>query len=177
MNFGIVFGCGATGLAAFARDAYGVLMTHTEAASAITRFLNTYEDVSEWMDRAALAAQSSNSVRTAGGRIYPASYEPGGKISRQLALNLPIQGAAAEVALEAIIRIEKALRSFPEARLVAQVHDEFLLEVEDDEVCIANAASILATAMGDGFAALFPHAPQTGLVDIGVGKTWADLKQ
>jgi DNA polymerase I-like protein with 3'-5' exonuclease and polymerase domains len=95
----------------------------------------------------------------------------------QLALNLPIQGAAAEVALAAIIRLEKALRNFPQARLVAQVHDEFLLEVEEDESCTAHAASTLTEAMRAGFATLFPHAPQAGLVDIGIGKTWANLKR
>jgi DNA polymerase I-like protein with 3'-5' exonuclease and polymerase domains len=176
VNFGIIFGCGAGGLAAFARDAYGVSMTQTEAANAITRFLNTYEDVASWMERAADEAKLRNCVRTAGGRIYPASYEPGGKISRQLALNLPVQGAAAEVALEAIIRIEKALRAIPGARLIAQVHDEFLLEVVDDPMCIAEASAALTTCMREGFAALFPQAPQTGLVDVGVGRNWAELK-
>jgi DNA polymerase I-like protein with 3'-5' exonuclease and polymerase domains len=39
----IFIACGASGLAAFARDAYGVSMTQTEAANAITQFLNTYE--------------------------------------------------------------------------------------------------------------------------------------
>jgi DNA polymerase I-like protein with 3'-5' exonuclease and polymerase domains len=115
-------------------------------------------------------------IRTAGGRIYPASYEPGGKISRQLALNLPIQGAAAEVALEAIIRIEKALRKIPQARLIAQVHDEFLLEVLDDPMCVAEASAALTASMRGGFAALFTHAPQTGLVDVGVGRNWGELK-
>ena len=176
VNFGIVFGCGASGLAAFARDAYGVLMTQTEAANAITQFLNTYEDVANWMERAANEAQLRNCIRTAGGRIYPASYEPGGKISRQLALNLPVQGAAAEVALEAIIRIEKALSVIPQARLIAQVHDEFLLEVVDDPMSIAEASLALTTSMREGFAALFPQAPQAGLVDVGVGHNWGELK-
>ena len=176
VNFGIVFGCGPGGLAAFARDAYGVSMTQTEAVNAITQFLNTYEDVANWMERAANEAQLRNCIRTAGGRIYPASYEPGGKISRQLALNLPIQGAAAEVALEAIIRIEKALCGIPQARLIAQVHDEFLLEVADDPMSIAEAAAALTTSMREGFGALFPQAPQTGLVDVGVGRNWGELK-
>ncbi len=176
VNFGIVFGCGASGLAAFARDAYGVSMTRTEAENAITHFLNTYEGVADWMERAATGAASRKFIRTAGGRIYPASYEPGGKISRQLALNLPVQGAAAEVALEAIIRIEKALRRIPEARLIAQVHDEFLLEVVDDPSCIEEASAALAECMREAFAALFPTAPSTGLVDVGVGNNWAELK-
>ena len=114
VNFGIVYGCGASGLAEFARDEYGVSMTEREAEHAIRHFLNTYEGVANWMDRAAQEAQLRHCIRTAGGRIYPASYEPGGRISRQLALNLPVQGAAAEVALEAIIRIEKALRKLPQ---------------------------------------------------------------
>jgi DNA polymerase I-like protein with 3'-5' exonuclease and polymerase domains len=80
------------------------------------------------------------------------------------------------VALEAIIRIEKALRTIPQARLIAQVHDEFLLEVPDDPMCVAEASAALTACMRDGFAALFPHAPQTGLVGVGVGRNWAELK-
>ncbi|MGC2394865.1 MAG: DNA polymerase, partial [Rhodomicrobium sp.] len=71
VNFGIVFGCGASGLAAFARDAYGVSMTQTEAANAITQFLNTYEDVADWMDRAANEAKLRHYIRTAGAVSIP----------------------------------------------------------------------------------------------------------
>ena len=72
-------------------------------------------------------------------------------------MNLPVQGAAAEVALEAIIRIEKALRKIPQASLIAQVHDEFLLEVAGDPSCIERASAALTVSMREGFAALFPH--------------------
>ena len=169
VNFGIVFGCGPDGLAAFARDSYGVSLSQAAATNAITQFLNTYEDVADWMERAASEARLRNCIRTAGGRIYPASYEPVDG-SAQLALNFPIQGAAAEVALEAIIRIEKALRTIPHAHLIAQVHDEFLLEVANEPTIIRDASGLLENSMREGFAALFPHAPQTGLVDVGVGR-------
>ncbi|MGC1862679.1 MAG: hypothetical protein WA733_16595, partial [Methylocystis sp.] len=62
------------------------------------------------------------------------------------------------------------------ARLIAQVHDEFLLEAIDDPRCIADASAALTTCMREGFTALFPQAPQTGLVDLGVGRNWAELK-
>ena len=75
-------------------------------------------------------------------------------------------------ALEAIIRIEKVLRKIPRARLIAQVHDEFLLEAAGDQICIEDASAALTASMREGFAALFPHAPQTGLVDVGVGRNW-----
>ncbi|MGJ0510661.1 MAG: DNA polymerase [Methylocystis sp.] len=176
VNFGIIYGCGATGLAEFARDAYGVSMTQAEAAHAMAQFLNTYEGAADWMENAASDANRYKCIRTAGGRIYPAAYEPLGEISRQQALNFPIQGAAAEVALEAIIRIEKALRDIPQARLIAQVHDEFLLEADDEPTCVAAASAALEAGMREGFGALFPHALQTGLVDVGVGRNWAELK-
>ena len=176
VNFGIIYGCGSNGLAEFARDAYGVSMTQTEAANAMAQFLNTYEDVADWMERAAYDAEHYKCIRTTGGRIYPAYFASYGEISRQQALNFPIQGAAAEVALEAIIRIEKSLREVPQANLIAQVHDEFLLEVDDEPKCIAAASEALEASMREGFAALFPHAPQTGLVDVAVGRNWAELK-
>jgi DNA polymerase-1 len=177
VNFGIIYGCGANGLAEFARDAYGVSMIQAEATNAIVQFLNTYEGVADWMERAAYDAKHYKYIRTAGGRVYPAAYEAYGDISRQLALNFPIQGAAAEVALEAIIRIERALRHVPEACLIAQVHDEFLLEVDNEPECVAAASAALEASMREGFAALFPDASQTGLVDVGVGRTWAELKR
>jgi DNA polymerase I-like protein with 3'-5' exonuclease and polymerase domains len=64
----------------------------------------------------------------------------------------------------------------PQARLIAQVHDEFLLEAADDQICIEDASAALTACMCEGFAALLPHAPQTGLVDVGVGRNWAELK-
>jgi hypothetical protein len=51
------------------------------------------------------------------------------------------------VALEAIIRIKKALRAIPRVRLIAQVHDEILLEVVNDPTCIAEASAALTTCM------------------------------
>jgi len=43
-------------------------------------------------------------------------------------------------------------------------------------LCVAEASAALTASMREGFAALFPHAPQTGLVDVGVGRNWAQLK-
>jgi DNA polymerase family A len=73
-------------------------------------------------------------VATVGGRVYRFAWEPNREYARNLALNLPFQGTAAEIAIEAMIRIAARLRAdlAGRARLVLQVHDEFVIEVEDD---------------------------------------------
>ena len=61
-----------------------------------------------------------------------------------------------------------------DAALVAQVHDEIILEVfEPDSEVVAR---ILETEMVAAFAETFPDAPTSGLVEVRTGKTWADLK-
>ena len=92
--------------------------------------------------------------------------KPNGEYSRNLALNLPIQGTAAEIAVEALIRIDAGLRAaLPgKAQLVLQVHDEFVVEAEDDEAVVSATKRIVEEAMIAAFEALLPGAPVKGLV-------------
>ncbi len=89
------------------------------------------------------------------------------------------QGTAAEIAVEAMIRIDVRLRrELPgRAHLVLQVHDEFVVEVDDEEWSVAKAKCVLADEMVAAFSALLPGAPTTGLVDAHVGPNWAAAKQ
>ena len=61
-----------------------------------------------------------------------------------------------------------------DATLVAQVHDEIILEASrrDSDV----VAQILKTEMVAAFTETFPDAPTNGLVEVRTGNTWADLK-
>ena len=121
---------------------------------------------------------SLKSVSTLGGRVYHFAWEPGGEYSRNLALNLPIQGTAAEIAIEALIRIDARLRAeLPgKAQLVLQVHDEFVIEVEDDETVVMAAKRIVEHEMIAAFEALLPGAPTKGLVTAHSGPTSAAAK-
>jgi DNA polymerase-1 len=117
-------------------------------------------------------------VSTRGSRVYRFSWEANGDYSRNLALNLPIQGTAAEIAIEAMIRIDAGLRAaLPgKAQIVLQVHDEFVVEAEDDQAMVSATKRIIEEAMVAAFEALLPGAPVKGLVTAHSGSTWAAAK-
>ena len=86
---------------------------------------------------------------------------------------------AAEIAVEALIRIDAGLRAaLPgKAQLVLQVHDEFVIETESDEAVVLATKSIVEEAMIAAFEALLPGAPTKGLVTAHAGPTWAAAKR
>jgi DNA polymerase-1 len=178
VNFGVIFGSGPSGLREFARDAYNLKITMKEARAVIDRFLATYPGVARWQRAQEARTRQTRTVSTRGGRVYRFAWEPRGEYSRNLALNLPIQGTAAEIAIEALIRIDARLReSMPgKAQLVLQVHDEFVVEVEGDEAVVL-AKRIVEKEMIAAFEALLPGAPTKGLVTAHSGPTWAAAKR
>jgi DNA polymerase-1 len=117
-------------------------------------------------------------VSTRGGRVHRFAWEENGEYSRNLALNLPIQGTAAEIAIEALIRIDARLRAeLPgKAQLVLQVHDEFIVEIEGTETAVLEVKRIVEQEMVAAFEALLPGAPTKGLVTAHSGSTWAAAK-
>ena len=58
--------------------------------------------------------------------------------------------------------------------LVAWLHDEFIVEVREDQA--ERAAEILKRSMIDGFAETFPGAPLNGLVEPHIGLNWGEAK-
>jgi DNA polymerase I-like protein with 3'-5' exonuclease and polymerase domains len=178
VNFGVIYGSGPSGLREFARDAYNIQFTLQEARSVIDRFLATYPDVARWQREQEARTRQMGTVSTRGGRVHHFAWEPDGEYSRNLALNLPIQGTAAEIAVEAFIRIDERLRAtLPgKAQLVLQVHDEFVVEVEGDEAAVSATKSMVEQAMTAAFETLLPGAPTKGLVTARSGPTWAAAK-
>jgi len=175
----VIFGSGPSGLREFARDAYNLKITTEEARAVIDRFLATYPGVARWQREQEARTRETRTVSTKGGRVYRFAWEPGGEYSRNLALNLPIQGTAAEIAVEALIRIDARLRAaLPgKAQLVLQVHDEFVVETEDDEAAVLATKGIVEQEMIAAFEALLPGAPTTGLVTAHSGPNWAAAKR
>jgi DNA polymerase-1 len=174
----VIYGSGASGLREFARDAYNLQITVQEARTVIHRFLATYRGVAHWQREQKAKTRRTRTILTLGGRVYRFVWEPDGRYSRNLALNLPIQGTAAEIAVEALVRIDERLRAElnDKAQLLLQVHDEFVVEVEADHALLRSTKRILEQEMIAAFLALLPGAPTKGLVDAHSGSTWAAAK-
>jgi DNA polymerase-1 len=176
VNFGIIYGCGASGLVAFARDSYNIMMSEREARTVIATWRRTYPDVARWQERQTANSKSSGVVQTPAGRIYRFAWELNGRFHPNLALNLPVQGGAAEVAQVAIAKTDALLTKHlgERARLVGQIHDEFL--VIADEPVAERAKMLLVEAMTDAFTELFPDAPVRDLVDAKIAASWSQAK-
>jgi len=178
VNFGVIYGSGPGGLQEFARDAYGIQMDLKEAKGVINRFLDTYPGVARWQRAQADRSERTKCVATIGGRVYHFGWEANGYYARNLALNLPVQGTAAEIAIEALIRIDARLQAElgNRARLVLQIHDKFVVEVDQDHQAVELVKQILEEEMTTAFSILLPAAPTTGLVDAHAGLNWAAAK-
>lgn len=174
VNFGILFGQGAKGLAAYAKRSYGVNMLENVAQQAIKAFFAAYPGIKQWQMKTVRQAKISGRVETPTGRVRDFSKEKNGYRYTE-ALNTPIQGGAAEVALRSLIRIEKAL-DWTTARIVNTVHDEMILEVREENA--EAVARLVESSMIYGFLDVFPgHLAVTkGLVEATIANSWGEAK-
>jgi DNA polymerase-1 len=172
INFGLLFGQGHKGLARYAKSKYDVDMTPFEAKSAKRSFFRTYSGFARWQKKTAKLAKIEMQVSTPGGRVR--DFTQSKKEYRYTeALNTPIQGAAAEVLLAALAKLEDYLAGL-DAKLVNIIHDELVLEAAEDDV--ANVLIAVENAMVEGMLAIFPEASTKKLVEINTGANWAEAK-
>ena len=133
INFGIVYGISAFGLA----NQLGI--ARAEADDYIRRYFERFPGIRIYMDRTKAFARAHGYVETLFGRRVHvrdiASKIPGlrGGAERQ-AINAPIQGAAADIIRRAMIRVPPALaKEKLNARMLLQVHDELVFEAPEKE--------------------------------------------
>jgi DNA polymerase I len=138
INFGIIYGISAFGLAAQLGCSQG------EAKAYITAYFAQYPGIQAYMQRTIEEAKSNGFVRTLSGRpCFVPSIRDKNPAMRQMAeraaINAPIQGTAADIMKKAMIDVERALTTHQlPARLVLQVHDEVVLE------CLAEPDKLVA---------------------------------
>ena len=172
INFGIVYGISAFGLARQLGIEQG------EASSYIKAYFERYPGILEYMDRTKQFCREHGYVKTLFGRRC---HVPGINdknpakrgFSERAAINAPIQGAAADILKRAMIRVPSALEQHAltdKARMLLTVHDELLFEVEND--AIAQTTEVVTEVMSS--AALPSVSLDVPLVvDSGIGETWS----
>jgi len=167
VNFGIPYGISAFGLA------QRLGSTRTEAMDLINSYFNRFPGVREYIDRTLVEARKRGYVETVSGRrrvirdITSANATTRTAAERN-AVNMPIQGTAADMIKLAMIRVDKCLTASQiPARMLLQVHDELLFEV--DEAAVDALTELVSREM---IAALTLQVPIE--VDTGTGKNWLD---
>jgi DNA polymerase-1 len=165
VNFGLIYGMSAFGLAAQLNIERGA------AAQFIEKYFIRYPGVAEYMRRTRELAHAQGYVETVfGRRLWLPDINAGGGPRRQAAeraaINAPMQGTAADLIKLAMIEVQSWLdRETAGATLVLQVHDELVLEAPTDQV--DRIKSELAVRMA-GVAKL--DVPL--VVDVGSGPNW-----
>ena len=169
VNFGIVYGISAFSLA------QDIHVSVAEARAYMNSYLAKYSGVREYMKNVVEQAKEDGYVSSLYGRrrALPELSSRDHNLrafGERVALNMPIQGTAADVMKIAMIRVSDALkRSGLKARLLLQVHDELIVECPEEEA--EQTAKILSEEMS-GAAELSVPLP----VEAKWGKSWYDAK-
>ena len=167
INFGIIYGMSAFGLAA------RLGIPPAEARGIIEAYFARYPGIRDAMERLKEEARTHGHVRTSFGRKLwvpdIAAKDPVRRAgAERAAINAPFQGGAAEVIKRAMVRLPLALREAGlGARMLLQVHDELVFEVPEGEV---EPTAALVRRVMEGVARLkVPLA-----VEVGTGRSWAE---
>ena len=168
INFGVIYGISGFGLARNLR------IPRSEAQGFIDRYFERFPGIKAYMDDTVAFAKEHGFVQTLFGRKINtpeiAAKGPKAGFARRAAINAPIQGAAADVIRRAMVRMPAAIKGL-DAKMLLQVHDELLFEVDEGAVddTIARVKEVMESAAEP---AVKLDVPLT--VDAGTGKNWAE---
>ena len=169
VNFGIVYGIGAFSLS---KD---IGVSIKEADSYIKGYLHHYSGIDDYMKKTVEKSTECGFAETMfRRRRYLPELAASNKITKsfgeRVARNMPIQGTAADIIKLAMIRVfDRLSAEFPSAKLIMQVHDELIIECEEDD---AEAVSALLKEEMESVVSLSVKL----VADVHCGKTWYEAK-
>lgn len=167
VNFGIMYGIGPFGLAS------RLEISQSEAKEIIDRYFDRFPKVKEYIQDTIKFARSHEYVETMLGRrrYLPDINSRNGNIrqaAERQAINMPIQGTAADMIKVAMIRVLESIRKARlDAHLILQVHDELVVEAPVKH--IDKAKAIVVKEMSESLPLSVPV-----VVDAGIGSNWFD---
>ena len=169
VNFGIIYGQSAFGLA----ESLGI--SRTEAKGIIESYFKEYHSVKSYMDDQINFARENGYVQTYMGRkrwlrdITSSNPTVRGYAERN-AINMPIQGTAADMIKLAMIEVHRDIKNAGlQTKMILQVHDELIFDVPENE--IDTAKKIITEGMQR--AMLLPNAVPV-IAEAGAGNNWLE---
>jgi DNA polymerase-1 len=169
VNFGLIYGMGEYGLA----NRIGV--SQSEASDYIKQYFRRYKGAACYRDDILRFARQNGYVTTALGRrrYLPeinASHWALRAAAERTAINMPIQGSAADIIKLAMVRMDRELQQrHMQSKMILQVHDELVFEAWQDELEIL--VPLVREVMENCFPLVVPL-----VVDIKDGKRWSELQ-
>ena len=167
VNFGIVYGISAFSLA----QDIGVFQS--EAKAYMDSYFAKYHGVRAYMTRVVEQAKADGYVTTLFGRRRDLPELKSSNFNlrsfgERVALNMPIQGTAADIIKAAMVRVDARMRAEKlQARLLLQVHDELIVE------CPAEEAETVKAILVDEMEHVVDYRVPL-LVDAKIGASWAE---
>jgi DNA polymerase-1 len=172
INFGLMYGMGAFGLAARTD------LDRGQAEAFITAYFGRFRRVKEYLDATIRSAHALGYVQTIMGRrryfpeLLPSSHSNQAlqRSAERAAVNMPIQGSAADIIKVAMIALPRRLKEEGlHGVMILQVHDELVLEVPEAE--LAPTREVVMATMSNAYTLRVPLK-----VDVAVGKNWMEMK-
>ena len=167
VNFGIVYGISPFSLS------QDIHVTVAQAKEYMDKYFAHYAGVRAYMDRVVEQGRENGYVATLYGRrrwlpeLKSSNFNTR-SFGERVALNMPIQGSAADIIKLAMLRVDEALRQAGlAARLVLQVHDELIVECPEEEA--EQVKELLKTEMESVAQLSVPL-----IADAKAGRTWAE---
>ncbi len=167
LNFGVLYGMGSLGVA----RAAGV--SREEGKEFIAKYFKEFSGVAEYVERTKKLAHEQGYVETLFGRrreipeirsTMPQLQAAG----ERMAVNMPLQGTAADLIKLAMVRVYEAIKDNRDVRMLLQVHDELVFEIKKE--LVATLAPQLKNIMEHTHEFVVPI-----VVDVKVGPNWADM--
>ncbi len=169
MNFGVIYGLSAFGIA------NQTDLSMEEGAQFISTYMGTYPRVKEYLDETLDYARQLGYVETLLGRRrylpeITSSNRQLRQASERMAVNMPVQGTAADIVKAAMIEVQSRLvQEKMESAMLLQVHDELVFEVPNSE--IAALSNHLEEIMPRALNMVVPL-----LIEIKKGESWGTMK-
>lgn len=127
LNYGLVYGMGAEGLAG------RIGSTIKEAEGLIERYFLAYSGVAHWLHEAAESAVRERTARTASGRMWKFKLDPSDRTEqaalRRVGKNAPIQGTSSDIFKRSMRLLNDSLQGL-NAQIVNSIHDELVVECD-----------------------------------------------
>ncbi len=178
INFGIIYGMGVNAL----RQTLGANVTREEASKFLADYFANFPDLARYLERTKASAARLGYTETLFGRRR---YFPGFKShlpnlraqAERMAVNAPIQGTQSDIIKLAMVEIDRLIEERgwrDSARLVLQVHDELVYELEEtraETIALEIKRIMESSSAAEGLGGV------PIVAEVSIGKNWAEMKR